>query len=563
MEKNEPLIEEINKITNFEYKFMLKSATLNEAADFCVIEILYKDGIILEKEIKEQVENKILEIAPKRYSYKISFIKNFISEERIFDDVKNFMEREYSSISCRIENVKCEKLTFNIKMSVDTLSYDYAKDKQLNLKIETFLKNLYEDYDFKLSFDKDVVYKVDEKQELINSYKEEEIDVSRFRKIDFYDTVPLVNNEINAPASYIVDKNTPEENVTICGKVKGIKSIIIKRKPKSVENSENMTDEKEEISVGIEENSEVNKLKEEIKAEKESTKNDDTPKYERKIYKWVLEDITGQISCVFMSNKENQSKLENLKDNSIIAVHGKIENDKFSGDLNFVVHDISYCSIPEDLKEYIIYRKEKPFYEFIEPEPIVVYTQDSLMNFIEEKTVPKYLKDKVFVCYDLETTGLHFERGDRMVEIGAIKIVNGKIVEKFGSFVNPNGKKIDPKASETTGIYDDDVKDAPMDYQVLQDFYKFTRGAILIGYNNINFDNVFLLGQAKVCRWNFDNPTEDVFKLAQKYVQGVKNYKLGTVASKLGVTLDNAHSAIYDALATAEVFLKIAESIDC
>ena len=74
---------------------------------------------------------------------------------------------------------------------------------------------------------------------------------------------------------------------------------------------------------------------------------------------------------------------------------------------------------------------------------------------------------------------------------------------------------------------------------------------------------MFLLGQAKVCRWNFDNPTEDVFKLAQKYVQGVKNYKLGTVASKLGVTLDNAHSAIYDALATAEVFLKIAESIDC
>ena len=149
-----------------------------------------------------------------------------------------------------------------------------------------------------------------------------------------------------------------------------------------------------------------------------------------------------------------------------------------------------------------------------------------------------------------------------MVEIGAVKIVNGKITEKFRSYVNPDGKKIDPKASETTGIYDEDVADALMDYQVLQDFYKFTRDAVIIGYNNINFDNVFLFGQAKKCRWNFDNETEDVFKLAQKYVSGVKNYKLGTIASSLGVLLENAHSAIYDAMATAEIFIKIAENIE-
>ena len=73
MEKVEPLIEEINNITNNEYKFMLKSATLDEAADFCVVEIFYKDGIILEKEIKEKVENRILELLPKSFTYKITF----------------------------------------------------------------------------------------------------------------------------------------------------------------------------------------------------------------------------------------------------------------------------------------------------------------------------------------------------------------------------------------------------------------------------------------------------------------------------------------------------------
>ncbi|MBP3581222.1 MAG: hypothetical protein J6J33_00545, partial [Clostridia bacterium] len=86
-------------------------------------------------------------------------------------------------------------------------------------------------------------------------------------------------------------------------------------------------------------------------------------------------------------------------------------------------------------------------------------------------------------------------------------------------------------------------------------------GAILTGYNIINFDMVFLRGQGKTCRWNFDNEVDDVYKLAQKYVHGVRNYKLGTIAEKLGVTLDNAHRAVYDALATAEVFLKIAKDI--
>ncbi|MBQ8424978.1 MAG: 3'-5' exoribonuclease [Clostridia bacterium] len=561
MEKVEPLIEEINNITNNEYKFMLKSATLDEAADFCIVEIFYKDGIILEKNIKDKVENRILELVPSSFTYKIVFVKNFISEERILSDVKNIMENEYASISHSIESVKRDEMTFNIELFIDVLSFEYAENKRINNIIESKLKSLYEDYTFVVSYKKEVVYKIDEKKELINSYKEEEVDASQFRKIDIYDLQVLVNDEITGTASYIVDKNSPEENVTICGKVKAKKIIVIKRKPKvketeeneNNETDENTNDESEEIKEQVE------CLKEEIEKESEEL---NEPKYERKLYKWALEDITGQIGCVFMSNKENQTKLEGLNEGDIIAVHGKVENDKFSGDLTFKVHDISYCKIPEDTKEYIIYRKEKPFYEFVEPEPVVMYEQNSLMNFLDERVIPKYLKDKTFVCYDLETTGLHFERGDRMVEIGAVKIVNGKITEKFRSYVNPDGKKIDPKASETTGIYDEDVADALMDYQVLQDFYKFTRDAVIIGYNNINFDNVFLFGQAKKCRWNFDNETEDVFKLAQKYVSGVKNYKLGTIASSLGVLLENAHSAIYDAMATAEIFIKIAENIE-
>ena len=164
----------------------------------------------------------------------------------------------------------------------------------------------------------------------------------------------------------------------------------------------------------------------------------------------------------------------------------------------------------------------------------------------------------MFVCYDFETTGLHYVSGDRIIEIGAVKIDNGKITERFMSYVDPE-KHIPEESSAISGIVDEDVKGAPTADKVLQDFYKWTRGAIIIGYNNINFDNIFLIGQGNSARWNFDNETDDVFKWAQKYVRGAKNFKLKTIADKLGVTLDNAHRAVYDALATAEVFIKIQE----
>ena len=151
MEKVEPLIEEINNITNNEYKFMLKSATLDEAADFCIVEIFYKDGIILEKNIKDKVENRILELVPSSFTYKIVFVKNFISEERILSDVKNIMENEYASISHSIESVKRDEMTFNIELFIDVLSFEYAENKRINNIIESKLKSLYEDYTFVVS----------------------------------------------------------------------------------------------------------------------------------------------------------------------------------------------------------------------------------------------------------------------------------------------------------------------------------------------------------------------------------------------------------------------------
>ena len=147
---------------------------------------------------------------------------------------------------------------------------------------------------------------------------------------------------------------------------------------------------------------------------------------------------------------------------------------------------------------------------------------------------------------------------DFIIEIGAVKVRDGKIIERFMSYVDPH-VHISNEITNLKGITDDDVMGAPSYEQVLADFYKFTRNSYLSGYNIIGFDCHFLNVFGKLSGYNFDNKIVDVFKLAQKEVKGTKNLKLGTVAEHLGVVLDNAHRAVYDAIATAEVLIKISQ----
>lgn len=558
MENNEPLIEELNSRTQNQYKFMLKSATLDKAADFCVIEILYKDGVILTPELKQSFDEIILQILPKKYTYKINFVKNFISEERIDSETKTYLEKNFPSIYFKVKYVKLGDMTFDIGLVIDELSYAHAKQKNLNFEIQNYFKSLYEEYEFKCSYEQGEVFVEDQKELLKSNFSEEEPNMDEIRKIEISNVESLVGEPIEELPSYIKDKQSPQPLVVLSGKIKAFKDIVIKRKPRVKENEQ--VEEGEKTS---EPEKEPQPEQTETKAE-ESNENiteeaETQNKYERKLFKWSLEDFTGSIPCVYFSNKETQTKLLTLADDTAIVVRGKIEEDKYNGGNSLIVQDISLCTLPEKFEEKIVYKKERPFYEFVEPEKVVTYTQNDLMNFMVEKPVPEFLKNKTFVCYDFETTGLHYERGDRIIEIGAVKIENGKITERFMSYVDPE-RKIPAESSAVSGITDADVAGAPKDYQVLQDFFKFTRNAIIIGYNNINFDNVFLIGQGKKCRWDFSsNETDDVFRYAQKLVHGVKNYKLGTIAEKLGVVLDNAHRAVYDALATAEVFIKLAE----
>ncbi|MCB2355473.1 PolC-type DNA polymerase III [Clostridium estertheticum] len=160
--------------------------------------------------------------------------------------------------------------------------------------------------------------------------------------------------------------------------------------------------------------------------------------------------------------------------------------------------------------------------------------------------------DDRFVVFDLETTGLSSEN-DKIIEIGALKIENGKIVGRFSEFVNP-GIDIPYKIIELTGITNDNVSDAASIEDVLPKFLEFTKDSVLVAHNS-DFDASFIKKNSQRLGLNFKNAIMDTIPLAKYLLKDLKTFKLNTVAKYLGITLENHHRAVDDAKATADILL--------
>jgi len=163
-----------------------------------------------------------------------------------------------------------------------------------------------------------------------------------------------------------------------------------------------------------------------------------------------------------------------------------------------------------------------------------------------------------FVVFDIETTGLS-NINDEIIEIGAVKIKNKKIVDTFETFVNPQ-IPISSFITKLTGIDESMVKDAPLIEEVLPKFLEFAKGAVLVAHN-ANFDVSFIKSKAKKLGLTVENTVLDTLELSRHLYQELKNYKLDTLAEFFEVKLLHHHRAVEDAKATAEIFIKMLEKL--
>lgn len=160
-----------------------------------------------------------------------------------------------------------------------------------------------------------------------------------------------------------------------------------------------------------------------------------------------------------------------------------------------------------------------------------------------------------YTALDLETTGLNPKR-DRIIEIGAVKVRDGKITDTFQSFVNP-GRLLQENVRELTGIDDDMVKGAPEEAEIIEPLLAFIGGDILLGHK-ILFDYSFLKRIAVNNRLVFEKEGLDTLRLARKFLPELKSRKLEYLCEYYGIE-HTAHRAVGDAKAASGLYLKLAE----
>lgn len=162
-----------------------------------------------------------------------------------------------------------------------------------------------------------------------------------------------------------------------------------------------------------------------------------------------------------------------------------------------------------------------------------------------------------YVVFDTETTGLEPSHGDEIVAIGAVRVTAGRVIhgETFETLINP-GRGIPELATRVHGLTDADVADAPDIAEALRRFRAFVGDAVLVGHN-VAFDMRFLKLKQRPTGVVFDNPVLDSLLLSILIHDHTSEHTLEAIAQRLGVSVGGRHTALGDALTTAEIFVRL------
>lgn len=160
-----------------------------------------------------------------------------------------------------------------------------------------------------------------------------------------------------------------------------------------------------------------------------------------------------------------------------------------------------------------------------------------------------------FIIVDTETTGL-VPALDRIIEIGAVKVVNGQVMEEFDTLINPE-IFVPVDTTSITGITSDMLSSSPKFEEVAPKFLDFLGNDFVFVAHNVEFDKGFVNESLMRCNLaKMDVPFLCTVDLAKHVHPNIAKYGLGNLASLFGVEMKTAHRAIDDAKATAELFIK-------
>lgn len=517
------IISFINKKANDKFAFLrLGVAEYDKGNKTLKVIFYYPDEI---GEIKEE-DRKIIEDLTKEFvdlevSITLKFVKSFYDQSYLKTVINNYIENSYISLK---KIIKTESLSFVEVDQTVNVKLDFFGGYVSKSQLGNFVMNL--------------------EKHLTSTFM-------RVFKIELNETKEQLNSGIltERQEEAIANNNVVEVKVQTL-KIEVIDQLIGTETSVTPLAVGSITSAQKEVSVG----GTISNLQERSFKRKQKTAEGNEVEVEKVFYKFNLVCAGKSIECAYFPNKQTLEKAKLLEDNKDYVITGDIEI--FNNNLNVKVKHITRVKILEKPKEEDNFKPVPKVYKEIKPEPYTAVGQASLFETFEQ--LNDYVENNTFIVFDLETTGLNHE-DSKITEIGAVKIVKGKITEKFATFVDPE-VEIPLEITRITGITDAMVMGAPKIETAIADFYKFCEGSTLVAYN-IDFDYKFINYNGRKNGYNFNHNQKDALVLARQYIKGLKNYKLKTVCEALNVNLSNAHRAYYDAAATAKVFLKLAKNL--
>lgn len=512
------LIKEFN---NTYLNFKLVSVVYDKSTEVVTFRFIYNNGDVT-KAMKQRVIGLICDYYGKKFVVDCKMKKSFLDEDAIGESVYriildncksivNFSKKDISTIINQDD--------VNISVNITEQFFDFINNRHFDkLIIDNLNNNYFGNFNIVFNSKKSeqssndiLMEKEKELEKMIQSTVVSKPKVIKVELLEnFAGTQSITSNE----AIEIASIKRPLENILVCGKINYfIKKSFISKK-------------------------------------KDVNGND----IEREYFSFSLNDGSGKMACVCFPLKNDFEVVSSLTDDREIIALGDVED--YNGRINFKVKSMAYCKLPEIKPEEIALKPVNDEYYYIKPEPYLNVSQD---NFLMVKKEPnEFLKQNDVVVFDFETTGLEYSKNE-IIEIGAVKLKNGEIVETFSCFIKPK-EEIPEEITKLTGITNEMVKDAYTIDKVIPDFYKFCYGCVIIAYN-IDFDYKFLNFQATKLGYKFNNRQVDAMYLARLNVVGAKNFKLSSICAKLGVSLEGAHRAINDTIATAEVVKLISDNV--
>ena len=330
---------------------------------------------------------------------------------------------------------------------------------------------------------------------------------------------------------------------------------------------------------------------------------------EKTIVKIVITDFTDTIAAkIFVKNEQRDELMEHLKKGNFIKIKGVTTMDKFDHEigLSFLagmkkIPDFTTPRLDNSMEKRVelhchtkmsdmdgvsdvkdIIKRAKAWghkaiaitdhgavqaftdaYHSVSPEDdfkviygVEAYLVDDLKEIVTNSKNQSL--DDSYVVFDLETTGFS-PNTCKIIEIGAVKVENGVITERFSEFVNPQ-VPIPFKIEELTGIRDDMVMGAETIEEILPRFMEFCEGCVMIAHN-AEFDMSFIRKNCMDLDIPCNHTVGDTVAMARILLPALHRFKLDTVAKALKISLENHHRAVDDAECTAHIFVKFIEML--